>query len=246
MEQVRDELVTDDDVRLSARRIAARGRARATVVVVHGFAATSDEARVAGLAEALHAADFEVLLYDSRGHGASGGETTLGDLEQLDVAAAVATVRDADVPVLIVGASMGAIGVLRFAADTTEALAGIVTVSCPSRWRLPRNARGIGAAVLTQTPVGRLLASRLMHVRISRGLFARPAPPVELVPRIRAPLALIHGLADPFIAPRDAEELYEAAHEPKRIEVVVGMGHAFEPPAVTPVLDALEWTLDRR
>ena len=239
-----EELVTEDGVHLAACRIPADGAARAAVVVVHGFAATSDEARVAGLAEALHAAAFDVLLYDSRGHGASGGETTLGDRERFDVAAAVVAVREAGVPVLVIGASMGAIGALRHAAEASTPVDGIVTVSCPSRWRLPRNARGIGAAVLTQTPVGRLLASRLMHVRIGRGL-RRPEPPVDLVAKVRCPLGIVHGLADPFIAPSDAEELFAAATEPKRIDLVAGSGHAFEPPAVAPALDALEWALAR-
>lgn len=236
------ELVTADDVRLAAQRLPADGRTRGAVVVVHGFGATSDEPRVAELADAVHGAGFDVLVYDSRGHGGSGGEATLGDREQLDVAAAIDAVSDVDGSVFIVGASAGAIGALRYAAATTHPIAGVVTVSCPARWRLPLNVRGVGSALLTQTPIGRAFAARLMHVRIARG-FARPAPPVELVPEVSAPLALVHGLADPFIAPSDAEELYAAANEPRRIEMVVGMGHAFEPPAVQPVLDALEWAL---
>ena len=234
------ELVTADEVRLAARRVAAVGKRRGVVVVVHGFAATSDEPRVAVLIEAVRGAGFDALAFDSRGHGASGGEATLGDREQLDVAAAVDAVRDLDGPVFIVAASAGAIGALRYAAATDDPLAGVVTVSCPARWRLPLNVRGIASALLTQTPIGRLFAARQMHVRIARG-FARPAPPVELVPALSAPLAVVHGLADPFIAPSDAEQLYDAATEPRRIEMVLGMGHAYEPPAVQPVLDALEW-----
>lgn len=237
---VQVELVTADEVRLAARRVAAVGKCRGVVVVVHGFAATSDEPRVAVLIDAVCGSGFDVLAYDSRGHGASGGEATMGDREQLDVAAAVSAVRDGNGPVFIVGASAGAIGALRYVAATDDPIAGLVTVSCPARWRLPLNARGIASALLTQTPIGRVFAARLMHVRIKRG-FARPAPPVELVAALSVPLAVIHGLADPFIAPGDAEQLYDAANEPRRIEMVVGMGHAYEPPAVQPVLDALEW-----
>ena len=32
-------------------------------------------------------------------------------------------------------------------------VAGVVTVSCPAHWRLPRNARGVLSAVMTQTPL---------------------------------------------------------------------------------------------
>jgi alpha-beta hydrolase superfamily lysophospholipase len=236
------ELVTADDVHLAAHRFPAAGKARASVVVVHGFAATSDESRVIALADALHDAGHDVLAYDSRGHGGSGGETTLGDREQLDVAAAVDTMRDSGAPVVLAGASMGAIGVLRYAVARTDGLAGIVTVSCPSRWRLPLNPRGVVSALLTQTPLGRALAARFMHVRIARG-FSRPAPPVDLVPLLHAPLAIVHGRADPFIPPSDAQELYRAAHDPRRLDLVAGLGHAFEPLAVEPVLAAVDWAL---
>jgi alpha-beta hydrolase superfamily lysophospholipase len=235
------ELVTADGVRLTGRRLAS-AEARATVVLVHGFGATSDDDRVVAVADALHDAGTDVLTYDARGHGRSGGDSTLGDLEQLDVAAAVDLVAGAGRPVVLVGASMGAIGVLRYAAAPDHGLAGVVTVSCPARWRLPRNARGIASAVLTQTPMGRWFARRQMGVRIA-GRITRPAPPVELVPSMRAPLAVIHGLADPFIAPSDAEELYAAAPDPRRLDLIPGLGHAYEPESIQPVLHAVDWCL---
>jgi fermentation-respiration switch protein FrsA (DUF1100 family) len=96
--------------------------------------------------------------------------------------------------------------------------------------------------VLTQTPMGRWFAQRQMGVRIASRI-ARPAPPVDLVGLLDAPLAVVHGLVDPFIAAPDAEELYAAAHEPRRLELVAGLGHAYEPPAIAPVLEAVAWCL---
>ena len=53
-----------------------------------------------------------MLTFDLRGHGESGGATTLGLHEGRDVDAAVAAARlDAD-RVLVVGASMGGIAVI--------------------------------------------------------------------------------------------------------------------------------------
>jgi alpha-beta hydrolase superfamily lysophospholipase len=239
---VRLELVTADDVHLTGRRWTPRRPDAAAVVVVHGFGATSEEERVVALAEALHDAGHSVLAYDARGHGVSGGEATLGDRERLDVAAAVAAVRADGGPVVLVAASVGAIAALRHLADEPGSVAGVVTVSCPARWRLPLNARGVLSALLTQTWLGREVARRHMRVRIARAM-KRGAPPIELIGRIATPVAIVHGRADPFISPADAEDLYDAAAEPQRLTLVDGMGHAFEAPAVAPVLESVDWIL---
>jgi pimeloyl-ACP methyl ester carboxylesterase len=236
------ELVTSDGVRLAAARLPAVADARASVVVVHGFAASITNAGIVALGDAIHDAGYDVLLFDVRGHGRSGGATTLGDKEQFDVGAAVDAVRADNRPIVIVGASMGAIGALRYAASAGTSIAGLVTVSCPARWRLPLNVRGVLAAVLTQTPLGRFVADRQMHVRIAGG-FKRPAPPIDLVPKLEVPYAVIHGRADPFINVGDAEALYEAAHDPRRLDLVDGLGHAFEPESIPPIIAALDWVL---
>jgi pimeloyl-ACP methyl ester carboxylesterase len=236
------DLVTSDDVGLVAHRWPTAGPARATVVLAHGFGAGVAECRVVALAEALADAGFDVLGYDARGHGGSGGATTLGDREALDVAAAVAAVEPGRGPVVVVGASMGAIAALRYAASAPGTLAGVVSVSCPARWRLPRNARGVLSALMTKTPLGRSMALRHMGVRIAPD-GAREAPPVELVAGLGVPLVVVHGRRDPFIGVADAELLHAAAAQPRRLEIVAGLGHAFDGPAAAPVVAAVSWCL---
>ena len=119
-------------------------------------------------------------------------------------------------PVLLVGASMGAIAALRFAASSPGSVAGVVAVSCPAWWRLPRNGRGLLSVLLTQTPFGREFARRQMGVRIARS-GPRPAPPIELVGELGVPVAIVHGRADPFISVAAAEALFATAHEPRRL-----------------------------
>jgi alpha-beta hydrolase superfamily lysophospholipase len=240
------ELATADGVALVGHRFEPNGAPRANVVLVHGFAATSGEERVVALAEAFRADGLAVLTYDARGHGRSGGETTLGDLEQHDVAAAVGAASHPDRPTIVVGASMGAIGVLRYAASAAASgtVDGLVVLSCPARWRLPRNARGAASAALTQTPPGRWFARRSMGVRIATHI-DRPAPPIDLVAQVGVPIAILHGTDDPFIAPSAAEELHAAAADPRRLHLVDGLGHAYEPESIQPLLDSAEWLLSR-
>ncbi|HXY95255.1 MAG TPA: alpha/beta fold hydrolase [Acidimicrobiia bacterium] len=235
--------VTADDVELFVRHWLHSGEPRAAVVVAHGFGASSDDAELVAVAEALHESDFDVITYDARGHGRSGGLCTLGDLERHDVAAAVGRARDRSPRVVLVGASMGAIAVLRYTAGD-DAVAGLVTVSCPARWTLPRNARGVLSTLLTRTPLGRSVAARRLGVGISPK-WANPEPPIVLAPRVHAPFAIVHGSVDPFIPATAARELYCAANIPRRLDVVPGLGHALQPASVRPVLDAVEWTLAR-
>jgi alpha-beta hydrolase superfamily lysophospholipase len=236
-------LLTADGVRLTGRRWRRTAPAHAAVVIVHGFSASSQCPNVEGVAEALHTDGFDVLTYDARGHGTSEGESTLGDHEQHDVAAAVALAREHSERVVLVGASMGAIAALRYAV-TDPQLAGVVTVSCPSQWRLPRNVRGVLAAAMTRTGPGRRLTARLTRVRVA-SRWTNPLPPVALVPNVRMPLAIVHGTDDRFIPLRDAQELHDAAPGPARLDVVAGMGHAFEAPAIDAVRRAVTWALDR-
>lgn len=233
-------IATADGVRLAARWWEAARPTGTAVVLAHGFTGSKDDPKLEAVAEALAARGYEVLAYDARGHHASEGVCTLGDLERLDVAAAVAAARERSERVVAVGASMGAIAVLRYATEDPT-LAGVVSVSSPALWRLPRNVRTLLATALTRTQLGRRVAARRLRVRISPH-WRDPDPPRVLAARIRAPLAVVHGREDRFVPPSEAVLL--AAVAPNgRLFLVPGMGHAFDPAAVPAVLEAVAWTL---
>ncbi len=240
-------LLTSDRVSLAGRCWGADESAEAGVVLVHGFAATCDQPAVVTVAEELSRHGLFVISYDARGHGRSGGHCTLGDHEQHDVAAAVEVARNGGRPVVLVGASMGAVAVLRYAASAgvDPDLAGVVSVSSPARWTMPLNGRAMIAAGLTRTRLGRLLARRHLRVRLA-STWRRSEPPAELVSRVQVPVAVVHGQRDRFIPLRDAYRLFEAAAEPRSIEVVPAMGHAYDDAAVPAVVRAVAWALHQR
>lgn len=85
-------------------------------VVAHGFTGDVDKPHVRRVAEAL-AQYGAVVTFSFRGHGASGGRSTVGDREVLDLAAVVAWAREqGHARVVTVGFSMGGSVVLRHAA----------------------------------------------------------------------------------------------------------------------------------
>lgn len=242
---------TRDGVQLALRvEPATTTPPAAAVVVVHGFGASSTEERVDAVVRALSRSGYAVVTYDARGHGASSGETTLGALERHDVAAAVEVASGLASRVVLVGTSMGAIAALRHAAHAPHehperlAIAGVITVACPARWRLPRNLRGIAAALMVETPWGRAFARSRMGVRIAPRI-ERGAPPTELARALHCPVAVVHGTDDPFIAPSDAELLHSHVSGPSRLVVVDGMAHSFEPPelVIPAILETLDWVL---
>jgi alpha-beta hydrolase superfamily lysophospholipase len=236
-----DTLVTTDGIVLHGREWPALSP-RAVVVLAHGFAGSTVDAAVVRQAEALQAEGVNVVCYDSRGHGRSGGVCTMGYRETRDVAAAVELAETYGLPVVLVGASMGAVAALRYAARGYRQLAGVVAMSAPACWRKPHSAQGLLLYAATRTTLGRRVAQRYPAVRV--GPWQAPGPPIELVGRIAIPLAIIHGDRDRYIPVSDAEQLYRACSPfGRRLEVVVGMGHAFDAKALPAVKASVEWLL---
>jgi pimeloyl-ACP methyl ester carboxylesterase len=240
--EIAEAVVAADGVRLAVRRWPAGGTPRGVgVVVAHGLAGSKDAPELVALAEHLAADGFEVAAHDSRGHGGSGGRCTLGHDESIDVAAMVEDLRTDVGRVVLVGASMGAIAVLR-AASHDPAVDGVVVVSSPARWRVPRSLSGAAAVVLTQTSAGRHLARRRMGVTLA-STFERGAPPEVLAARLAAPLAVVHGCRDRFLPTHAARRLAEVARDPARLDLVPGMGHGFQLSGIEPIASAVEWAL---
>jgi pimeloyl-ACP methyl ester carboxylesterase len=232
-------LHTADGVQLIAD-IRATPDPHAAVVVVHGFTAHRRHASVVAMAGALVDAGYAVVAADGRGHGESDGVCTLGDDERFDVEAAVGAARQLDDRVVVVGASMGAIAALRYAAGATD-LAGVVSVSCPARWQL-RSLRSAFAAGLTQTRPGRWFLLRSAGVRVV-SKWQRPEPPASLAARVECPLAIVHGLADRFLPALEARHLHGSATGPRRLDLVPAMGHAFDASGTATIVAAVGWCL---
>jgi pimeloyl-ACP methyl ester carboxylesterase len=199
-------LRTADGVTLAADVWHPRVPPASAVVLVHGFTAHRRDPSVVAMAHDLRDAGHAVVCYDMRGHGESEGLCTLGDREALDVAAAVLAARDLAPRVVLVGASLGAIAVLRHAADDPD-LAGVVTVSSPAQWKVA-SPRAAFAAVLTRTRVGRRLARRL-GARLDT-TWRWTEPPDRLAARLRVPYAVVHGTGDRFMPASEAELLHAA------------------------------------
>nr|WP_236714871.1 alpha/beta fold hydrolase [Nonomuraea pusilla] len=223
-------LRTEDGVRIDAAHIPpAGGEARADlgIVVAHGFTGSWRERTARRIAHVLSRYGG-VVAFDFRGHGRSGGLTTVGDLEILDVEAAVRHARVVGYSrIAVVGFSMGAAVAVRHAA-LRRGVDAVAAVSGPARWyyRGTRPMRQVHWAI--ERPVGRLAARVAKRTRIARGPWDPvPMPPHEAVRLIApAPLLIVHGDADSFFPLDHPYQLFEGAREPKELWIEPGYGHA--------------------
>jgi pimeloyl-ACP methyl ester carboxylesterase len=196
-------------------------------VVAHGFTGSSRVPRLRRIAAQFAGTGAAVLALDFRGHGRSGGHSTLGDLEVHDVAAAVAFLRACGhARIALVGWSMGGSVVLRHAGLGGDADA-VVSISSPGHWweRGTVPMRLVHWAAETRS--GRLATRIATRTRLGSSGWARlPESPVEVVAAIAPrPLLIVHGDADRYFPLGHAQALAAAAAGAV-FWTEVGMGHA--------------------
>jgi pimeloyl-ACP methyl ester carboxylesterase len=217
-------LFARDGTPIHGVRLPGPEDAPCTVVVVHGV--TNNSRTPTMFRFALQVATWaHVVTIDLRGHGASGGRSSLGALEHLDVAAAVAAARAAapDLPVVAVGTSLGASAAL-VAAGRHGGLAGVVAVSPPA-WRDmgPPSAARLGW--WAATPAGRLGLRVVTGTRVP----ARWPVTADLAAAVAAIspafVLIVHDPSESHVRRHHPEAIYGWARPPKDIWWVDGAGH---------------------
>ncbi|MEU7856719.1 alpha/beta fold hydrolase [Nonomuraea sp. NPDC049141] len=219
-------LRTEDGVRIDAAHTPST-RSGLGIVVAHGFTGGWRDRATRRIVHVLSNYGG-VIAFDFRGHGRSGGESTVGDKEILDVEAAVRHARVIGYPkIAVVGFSMGAAVAVRHA-GLIGGVDAVVSVSGPARWyyRGTKPMRQVHWAI--EQPIGRWAARMAKRTRIARGRWEPiPVPPHEAAALISpTPLLIVHGDADTFFPLDHAYQLYEGAREPKRLWIEQGYGHA--------------------
>ncbi|MGH9150666.1 MAG: alpha/beta hydrolase, partial [Acidimicrobiales bacterium] len=214
-------LTTDDGVRLGGAYLPGPVGAGATVVLVHGFANSSRTPGIHAFAHVL-ASHAAVIVVELRGHGRSGGTSTLGWKEPLDVAAAVAA-APAGRPVVTVGVSLGgAVALLH--ASTHGGVAGVVAVSAPAWWGDlgTTGANRINWALRTRA--GRMVLSGLLGTRVA--LDCSHTPSAADAPPVSEPFVIVaHDPDDWYFGPEHAEAIHQWAKGPSELWWYPGAGH---------------------
>jgi predicted alpha/beta-fold hydrolase len=226
-------LPTDDGVPIDAVYLPPRlddETGDLAFVVAHGFTGSWQRPSVWRIANRFTRFGG-VVCFDFRGHGRSGGRSTLGDRETRDLAVAAAWARELGYRrVAAIGFSMGASVVLRYAGLEEDAggLAAVVSVSGPGRWyyRGTVPMRRLHWAV--EYRIGRLVTRTFLNTRVHHVRWNPvPVSPAEAAAHIApVPLLVVHGDKDVFFPVDHAHQIYDAAGEPKELWIEHGFGHA--------------------
>ena len=193
---------------------------QSTVIVCHGLAASKSNQLL--MARQLVPAGYNVLAFDFRAHGESGGQlSTFGKLEVNDVLGAVRWVRanraQKAQKIFGVGASMGGSALIAAAADDSDEGRAIGAVATYAAYD---SLDGLTESV-TRNYFVRPLPWLLRNIGVPLASAQTGADLRDFNPADRAadlwprPLLLIHGALDSIIPFEHARILYNRASQPK-------------------------------
>lgn len=203
-----------DGVTLEGWKLPAHGARRGTVVYLHGVA----DNRGSSLGAArLTERGFDLVAYDSRAHGSSGGDAcTYGFYEKRDLRRVIDTLDGG--PVVVIGSSLGAAVALQAAAED-DRIRAVVAAESFSDLRAIATERA--PRFLTKGAIRKAFA-----IAEEQGRFTvDDVSPVRAAQRIKVPVLLLHGSIDRETPPAHAHRIFEALAGPKRLFMVPGAGH---------------------
>ena len=247
-------------------------RARASVLIVHGFAEHSG--RYDHVGQWLAARGFATHSYDHRGHGRSAGRRCHVErfdeyLDDLAIVLEQIRAERPEAPAFLIGHSMGGLVVATFARERKPGVCGVVlsgaALALPegnSRIRIARLMRAIlprmrldaGLDLQGLSTDARVieayLADPLVEGRMTASLAAELLGAVERTSpngsQIALPILVLHGGDDP-ICPPDGSERFAAAARAGRFVRYPGLRHEiFNEPSHREVLDDVVAFLDEQ
>ena len=215
------------DVNLKGWYLPGEG-GKPTLIFVHGIGSVRTGDNAMGLAARLVSHGYNVLLFDLRAHGSSGGDKISGGTyEQQDVLGAFDFLVGQGIPgdrIGVLGFSMGAATAL-LAASQEPAIHAVVADSPYSnasdmiaqetarktifpRWLAP-----------VFMPAAKLMADKLY------GIDMATLVPEEAVKSLPYPILVIHGKGDTRIPFKHGVEVHKAAHPGSSIWLVPEVEH---------------------
>ncbi|MDD5491779.1 MAG: alpha/beta fold hydrolase [bacterium] len=195
-----------------------------TVIVLHGYGTNKSD--VLTFAEMLHHHDYNVLVFDFRGHGQIKGKCTLGYNETRDLAGAMnylMTREDIDKNKIgVLGCSMGA-NVAIIGAATDQRIKAVVADSGFASFEKTVTRF---ADLFYHLPKYPFVPPAIWFAEFRAGFSAKKADATKYIGMI-APRAvfIIGGANDVRIPPMNQDDLFKAAGEPKQLWIAPEADH---------------------
>ncbi|WP_449538375.1 alpha/beta hydrolase [Ferdinandcohnia sp. Marseille-Q9671] len=172
--------------------------------------------------------NWNVLLYDHRRHGESGGKTTsYGHYEKFDLHSVVSWVKEQfgdDSVIGVHGESMGAVTTLLYAGMIEDG-ANFYIVDCPFS-DFEAQLRYL-LKVDYKVPAPLVLPFANMFLKFRDGYSVKDVSPVSVIQNIKNPILFIHSAKDDYILPEMTMELYKRKEGPKQMLIAEKGKHAY-------------------
>ena len=204
-----------EGVVLKGWKCKAVGERRGTLIYLHGFA--DNRASGAGVFGRFRRRGFDVVAYDSRAHGDSGGSAvTYGYFEKKDLRRVIDTLEPG--PVVLLGSSLGAAVALQLAADDPRVSA---VVAAETFSDLQTVVKERAPLFFTEDAIAESIG-----IAEKEGKFEMDEVSPELAAkRIKVPVLLIHGEDDSATPPGHSRRVFAQLGEARKLILVPGAGH---------------------
>ena len=203
------------DVTLAGWKVPARTARRGTILYLHGVADNRGSAMAA--AQRFPDRGFDVVAYDSRAHGDSGGDfCTYGFYEKQDLRRVLDTLDKG--PIVVIGSSLGGAVAIQAAAEDSR-ITAVVAAESFSDLRTVATERAPWFFTSDSIRASFALAE-------SRGQFrVDEVSPMAAARHIQVPVFLLHGAEDHETRPEHTRRIFDALGGRKRLLIVPGVGH---------------------
>ncbi|WP_252311507.1 alpha/beta hydrolase [Sinobaca sp. H24] len=261
-------LITFDGTELFSKKNTAE-QPKAAAVIVHGLAEHMD--RYEALTEKLVEHGITVYRYDQRGHARSGGRRVyFSDFNEMpdDAKTMVDTAKaeHPELPVFLIGHSMGGFTAAAFGTKYPGSVKGIVLSGALTRYNkeifgpLPIDKpddfyfdNELGDGVCSDPEVVKAYENDpLVEKKISAGLLNAFPPGIEWLTRQASdftdPVFVLHGNEDGLIAEKDSRDFYsDISSRDKTLKIYAFLMHEIfnEPVKYAIYNEVIDWIHDR-
>lgn len=193
------------------------------IIIAHGFYNSKDAILLQNLKDNL-LDEYDVVMFDFRGHGKSSGLFSWTSKEKLDLEGILAYAKAKYSIIGLIGFSMGAATSINVLANK-DIVDSMIAISAPSDlgkieyqfWKLDFK--------------GDFLYTFGKEGRIGRGIkpgtfWLKKEKPIDNVEKVKCPILYIHGKKDWVIGYQHSQRLYEKTKSKKQINIIKDGTHA--------------------
>lgn len=193
------------------------------IIIAHGFYNSKDAVLIRRLKDYL-INDYDLFIFDFRGHGKSSGSFTWTTKEHLDLEAVIKYVKGKYAKIGLIGFSYGA-AISMEVLVKNPGIGSFVAISAPSDsmkidyhfWKLD----------FENDILYNLIGEGSKNKGIRPGAFwLKKTRPIDIIGKLKVPVFYIHGDKDWVTGHAHSQKLYAKTRSKKMIKIIRGGRHA--------------------